>query len=162
MWMPSAVDRCSGRWYEMRMNNRRWGLVLNHSRARRRERRGHRPKNRFSSPVFCSGRYFLCLFVFPLSSVCAGAVWGGGRAFGLLARGWGLRCGWGGVRSRPPPIGAYPPPPPPPPALELKKRGKAGGSSRNQLCTRRRSSHGRAADGRGRLQGRIKRQGHLR
>jgi uncharacterized protein YbdZ (MbtH family) len=28
--------------------------------------RGHRPKKRFSSPVFCSGRYFICLFVFLL------------------------------------------------------------------------------------------------
>jgi hypothetical protein len=44
-------------------------------------------KTVFSSPVFCSGRCFLCIFVFSLSSVCAAAVGGGGRAFGLFAAG---------------------------------------------------------------------------
>jgi hypothetical protein len=33
MWRPSDGGRCSGRWYEMRMNNRRWELVFNHPRA---------------------------------------------------------------------------------------------------------------------------------
>jgi hypothetical protein len=32
-WRPSEGDRCSGRWYELLVNNRRWGLVLNHCRA---------------------------------------------------------------------------------------------------------------------------------
>jgi hypothetical protein len=43
MWRPSEGDRCSGRWYEMRMNNRRWGLVLNHSRAMLLASRSTRP-----------------------------------------------------------------------------------------------------------------------
>ena len=32
-WRPSEGDRCSGRWHELLVNNRRWELVLNHCRA---------------------------------------------------------------------------------------------------------------------------------
>jgi hypothetical protein len=96
---------------------------------RRRPRKG-KTEATDRKPVFlCSGRYFLCLFVFSLSSVCAAAVGGGGRAFGLFAAGgWGLRRGGDGVRSRPPHcLPAIAPRPRP-----RKKRGKADDSSRNQ------------------------------
>jgi hypothetical protein len=32
-WRPSEGDTCSGRWYELLANNRRWELLLNHCRA---------------------------------------------------------------------------------------------------------------------------------
>jgi hypothetical protein len=68
-----------------------------------------RPKKRFSGPVLCSGRYFLCLFVFGLCFVRRR--WAtGGELSACSRRGGGGSGGWGGVRSLPP-IG-YPPSPP--------------------------------------------------
>jgi hypothetical protein len=67
-WRPSEGDRCSSRWYELLVNNRRWELVLNHCRAMLLAPWPPLAPRLASELQRCNPRAFLARLVVPFSS----------------------------------------------------------------------------------------------